>query len=208
MARVYASGEVLVVSGTEFPDARRVGLVESGAMSVEVDGQGRWAAAAAPDGPLWGVVDRVLPATNPACLAFRHKDRFTWASDLSTYVRYWAGEVLPAIRALDPSVDRLEISDRTVRLEVEQPGVGRAVLAGVEGGMLGFGRLEDPERFLFLPVVLNEATGRVAVRVMRIRGTAFGQGGTETLGWALADASEPSVTETEPRFRLRVAGVE
>ncbi len=208
LARLYASGTVIVLSGAEFPGGRNVGAVESGALRVEVDGHGGWTTEASPNGPLWGILDPVLPPTDPACLAFRHRDRFTWASDLLTYVRYWTGEVLPAIRALDPSVNRLEISNRTVHLEVEQVDARLgAVLTGVEAGMLGFGRIDDPERFLFVPVVLDEARRRVAVHVLRIRGAVFDERGTESLGWALADSSGASLTETTPRFRLRVADI-
>ncbi|MEZ5333128.1 MAG: hypothetical protein R2991_14015 [Thermoanaerobaculia bacterium] len=198
----------VVLSGGEFPGAQRVGAAAGGRFQGAVSGYGTVDVALAPDGEIWALPDRTLDAGLSGCLAF-DKDQFTWQSDLLTYVRYLADELLVPANRWDPAITSLAVGTRTVRLEVTRPGRDTAVLEGVEGGMLGYGATTDPVRYFVLPTVLGGAAPPVLARILINRGTAFEAGATTELATALVPADgTPVTTASDPVFTLRLLAIE
>ena len=199
----------LVLSAARFPDARTIGRSAGGSFAGAVEGFGSvrlGLEAAAPDGEIWALRDRHLGGAH-GCIAF-DKDRFTWSSDLLTYVRYLSGLLAEAQR-IDSARGGLWVGTRTVQLDVSRPGVDRATLSGPEGAMLGYGSLATPERWVFVPVPLGTRGDTVLLRVLRSEGDAFGGGKPmQHLGWTLARAGEDVTTATDPAFVVRLVAVE
>lgn len=198
----------LVLSRSEFPGAKHVGVAAGGRLQAAVGGYGTLDVALAPDGDVWALPDRSLEAGLSGCLAF-DKDQFTWKSDLLTYVRYLADELLVPANRWDPAITSLAVGTRTVRLEVTRPERDTAVLEGVEGGMLGYGATTDPVRYFVLPTVLGDSDPPVLARILVNRGTAFEAGATTELATALVPADGTSVTTaSDPAFTLRLLAIE
>ena len=198
----------LVLSTREFPGGRRAGSAAAGRFQATVDGYGALDLALAPEGEIWVLPDPALDAGISGCLAF-DKDRFTWASDLLTYVRYLAEALLVPAHRWDPAITSLAVGTRTVRLEVTRPGRDTAVLEGVEGGMLGYGSLTDPVRYFVLPTILDGQDTPVLVRILVNRDHAFEAGATTELATALVPADgTPVTTATDPVFTVRLLAVE
>ncbi|HUP22803.1 MAG TPA: hypothetical protein VNB06_07670 [Thermoanaerobaculia bacterium] len=198
----------VVLSGARFPGARVAGRSADGTFAGTVAGFENvrlGLEATSPDGEVWALQDRSI-AEARGCLAF-DKDRFTWESDLLTYVHYLVDLLVEAQR-LDPARSALWVGDRTVRLEVSRPGVDRATLVGPEGAMLGYGLASAPERFVFVPVPLGVRGETVLLRVLRSEGEAFGGKPMQHLGWALVHADEDATTPTQPAFVVRLVSVE
>jgi hypothetical protein len=64
-------------------------------------------------------------------------------------------------------------------------------MTGKEGSTLA-GRYQDSQQtFLFMPFILDEGAGRVAVRVSTSEGTYFDTAAKTVLGWAVAAPGEP-----------------
>lgn len=200
VALLDGDGSGVVLSGSAFPGAHRVAVSSTGLL---VDGASTYPEArvyGASEGEIWLLRGRELgPARG--CLGF-DKDRFTWASDVLTYVSYLA-QLLEQARTIDPSQSTLLVSGRRVELEVSRPGRDRALLRGVEGGMLGYGRKEDEVRYLFVPVLLGADGDTMLLQVLRNRGSAYGKLATESLAWVMVDGSEPVVVPTDPSFEVR-----
>jgi hypothetical protein len=79
-------------------------------------------------------------------------------------------------------------------------------MAGREGSTLA-GRYQDSQRtYLFMPFVLDEGAGRLAVRVSTTEGAYFDTTAKTVLGWAVAAPGEPgSLADTN--IVVTVAGV-
>lgn len=184
---LISGGTATVLSGAPFPGGRASNLRDD-ALS------GHQAA-------LWTMTISELPVEVGGCVAF-DKDRFTWASDLATYVAYLVRDLLLPAQQLDPSYRILAIGQRTIQLEVARPGADTALLGGPEGAMLGYGRLADPERFFFLPVIVGHEEA-LLVRIFRNRGEPFGERATEAIGRALVRRGAVTSTDTVPAFELR-----
>lgn len=125
----------LVVSAGAFPDGSPIGTARGGKLAGELRGYGRVELSVEPEDEVYGIAFE--PAASPApvgCVAF-DKDRFTWASDLLTYVRYLADELLAAAQKIDPSRASLEVRDRKVRIEVSRPGQAKRTLARPREGL-------------------------------------------------------------------------
>jgi hypothetical protein len=208
VALVEPGRGALVLSGHEFPGAAEAGSATGGRFQTTVAGYGAVDVALAPEGLIWALHDRALGADFAGCLAF-DKDRFTWESDLLTYVRYLAEELLLPANRWDPAISSLAVGTRTVRLEVSRPGRDMAVLEGVEGGMLGYGSVSDPVRYFVLPTILGGADPAVLVRILVNRGSAFEPGATTELATALVPPDGTPVTAaSDPVFTLRLLAIE
>jgi hypothetical protein len=182
-----AGGTATVLSAAEFPGGRAVSPADLGIPS--------------PTGALWRMTVPGFVAQASGCLAF-DKDRFTWPGDLATYVQYLVRELLVPAQQLDPALRTLTVRERTVRLEVQRAQQDTAVIAGPEGAMLGYGRLDDPERYFFLPVLLDDGD-TVLVRILRNQGAPFGEHATLALGVVLLRGGDWAATDLGPGFRLR-----
>jgi hypothetical protein len=200
VALLESDGGGVILSAAPFPDSSAVDVDAEGRPAEPIASRGalRFAGAATQIHVLRG---REIAGGAVGCVGF-DKDRFTWASDLLTYVRYLAGLLREAQR-LDPGQRALLVSDRIVRLEVRRPGGDFAVLEGVEGSMMGFGSASDEVRYFFVPVLLGASGQSVLVNVLRNRGAAFAEGGMEHLTWVLLEASEPVSTATDPPLTLQ-----
>lgn len=180
-------GTATVLSAAEFPGGQPVSVDDVGVVS--------------PSGGLWRFRVPGFVAGASGCVAF-DKDLFTWPGDLATYVQYLVRELLLPAQALDPMLATLAVRDRTVRLEVQRPERDTAVLVGPEGAMLGYGKLDDPERYFFLPVLLGEGDSAL-VRILRNQGDPFGERATDAIGIALLRGDEWVASDAGPGFRLR-----
>lgn len=186
---------MLLLSGAPFPGGHVIGDARGGEMTVNLPGGITWkldrAGSDAGQSPLWGARYPFLAASGFGCVAF---DREHWSSegDLVTYARWAVEEIyfqLPAEeRQRRPD---FRISDRDVAFRVERDGYGPFEMAGKEGSTLA-GRYKDSQRtYLFMPFVLDEGAGRLAVRVSTTDGAYFDTTAKTVLGWAVAAPGDP-----------------
>jgi len=114
--------------------------------------------------------------------------------DLVTYARWLVEEVylhLPAAeRQRRPD---LRLADRELSLLVEREGFGPVRLSGREGTTLACRYSDGPRLYLFMPFILDEPAGRVAVQVAATEGSYFDTTAKTTLGWVVAAPGEPGV---------------
>ena len=186
---------ILILSGAPFPGGHVIGDARGGEMAVNLPGGISWkldrAGSDAGQSPLWGARYPFLAASGFGCVAF---DREHWSSegDLVTYTRWVVEEIyfqLPAEeRQRRPD---FRISDREISFRVERDGYGPFEMQGSEGSTRA-GKYQDSQRtYLFMPIVLDEGAGRVAVRVSTTDGAYFDTTAKTVLGWAVAAPGEP-----------------
>jgi hypothetical protein len=186
---------MLLLSGAPFPGGKVVGDARGAELMVNLPGAAGWkldrAGSSEGQTPLWGARYPFLAASGFGCVAF---DRERWSSegDLATYARWAVEEIyfqLPAEeRQRRPD---FRISDRDVAFRVERGGYGPLEMSGKEGSTQA-GRYQDSQRtYLFMPFVLDEGAGRVAVRVSTTDGAYFDTTAKTVLGWAVAAPGEP-----------------
>ncbi len=190
-----ASRGMLILSGAPFLGGHVVGDARGGEMTVSVPGAAGWklegAGSDVGQTPMWAARYPFLAASGNGCVGF---DRDHWSSegDLVTYARWLVEEVylqLPLeVRQRRPD---LRLADREVSLRIERDGYGPVRLSGKEGSTLAC-RYEDSQRlYLFIPFVLDEAAGTVAVKVASTDGSYFDTESKTTIGWAVAEAGQP-----------------
>lgn len=186
---------MLLLSGAPFPGGNVIGDARGGELMVNLPGGKAWKLdrAGSSDGqtPLWGARYPFLAASGFGCVAF---DRERWSSegDLVTYAR-WAVEEIYFQLPVEERQRRpdFRISDRVVTFRVERDGYGPFEMSGKEGATLA-GRYQDSQQtYLFMPFVLDEGAGRVAVRVSTTEGAYFDTTAKTVLGWAVAAPGEP-----------------
>ncbi len=186
---------MLLLSGAPFPGGHVIGDARGGELMVNLPGGTSWkldrAGSNAGQTPLWGARYPFLAASGFGCVAF---DRDNWSSegDLVTYARWVVEEIylqLPAEeRQRRPD---FRISNRDVAFRVERDGYRPLEMSGREGSTQA-GRYQDSQRtYLFMPFVLDETEGRVAVRVSTTDGAYFDTTAKTVLGWAVAAPGDP-----------------
>lgn len=200
VALLEDDGNVLVLSAAPFPGSHVVPLSEERALVEPISGHPE-VGVSGDAAQVHGLEGREISSGVSGCIGF-DKDRFTWASDLLTYVSYLAGLLREAQR-LDPAQRSLVVSDRTVKIEVRRPGGDFAVLEGVEGSMLGFGRPTDAQRYFLVPVLLGPTGDAMLVHVLRNEGAAFGERATGHFAWVLLTGDEATSTATDPPLTIR-----
>lgn len=188
---------MLILSGAPFPGGHPAGDARGGELEVVVPGVSGWRLESAGSGigqtPLWAARYPFLGAKGSGCVSF---DRAHWSSegDLVTYARWLVEEVylqLPAAeRQRRPD---LRLADRQISLRVERAGFGPVRLSGREGTTLACRYSDGPRLFLFMPFVLDEPAGRVAVQVAATDGSYFDTIAKTTLGWLVAAPEAPGV---------------
>ena len=136
-------------------------------------------------------------------------DRQFWSSegDLVTYMRWLVEEVYlelpPAERQRRPD---FRLADRRIDLRVDRPGYGPFRLSGKEGSTLAC-RYQDGARiYLLMPFVLDEATGRIAVKIAYTDGEYFDTSVKAPLGWVFSSPGEPG-TLADPPLTIPVEGL-
>ncbi len=204
-----SSRGMLLLSAAPFPGGHVVGDARGSSMTVSVPGV-EWALDRIGSGqgqvPIWAARYPFLAASGDGCVGF---DKQFWSSegDLVTYMRWLVEEVYldlpPEERQRRPD---FRLADRQVSLRVERPGYGPFRLTGKEGSTLAC-RYQDGARvYLLMPFVLDEATGRVAVKVAYTDGAYFDTSEKASLGWVIASSEEPGAL-SEPPLTIAVEGV-
>ncbi len=206
VAFVAPGGALVVLGGAPFPGGQQLGSLapggEAGGDEIAVPGVG--SVRLAGRGPVWGLIDRTLGPGRPACLGF-DKERFTWTSDLLTYVHWMAREVL--WRLPEAAGRSLTVGDRRVTLEVSGPGLRAIELETVEGGTIGLSLPGSEARLLFMPLVLDADGGRVAVKILDPTGELFDAAPAAELAFVEAGSTAPVPIGTAPPVALRLVSV-
>jgi len=188
---------MLILSGAPFPGGHVLSDARGSEMTVNLPGGFSWkldrAGSDAGQSPLWGARYPFLAASGYGCVAF---DREHWSSegDLVTYARWVIEEIYlqlpPEERQRRPD---FRISDREITFRVERDGYGPFDMQGAEGSTRA-GKYQDSQTtYLFLPFILDEGAGRVAVRVSTTEGSYFDTTAKNVLGWVVAAPGEPGV---------------
>jgi hypothetical protein len=200
---------MLLLSAAPFPGGHVAGDGRGSAMTISVPGA-EWSldriGSSQGQVPLWAARYPFLAASGRGCVGF---DRQFWSSegDLVTYMRWLVEEVYlelpPAERQRRPD---FRLADRRVDLRVDRPGYGPFRLSGKEGSTLAF-RYQDGARiYLLMPFILDEATGRIAVKVASTDGEYFDTSAKTPLGWVISSPSEPG-TLADPPLTVSVVGL-
>jgi hypothetical protein len=200
---------MLLLSAAPFPGGHVAGDGRGSAMTISVPGA-EWPldriGSTQGQVPLWAARYPFLAASGRGCVGF---DKQFWSSegDLVTYARWLVEEVYlklpPEERQRRPD---FRLADRRVSLRIERAGYGPFRLAGKEGSTLAC-RYQDGARiYLFMPFVLDEATGRVAVKVAYTDGEYFDTSQKTPLGWVIAAPEEPGAL-AEPPLTITIDGV-
>jgi len=200
---------MLLLSAAPFPGGHVAGDARGSAMNVSVPGV-KWPLDRIGSGqgqvPIWAARYPFLGASGRGCVGF---DKQFWSSegDLVTYARWLVEEVYLKL----PVEERqrrpdFRLADRQISLRVDRPGYGPFRLTGKEGATLAC-RYQDGARiYLLIPFVLDEATGRVAVKVAYTDGAYFDTSQKAPLGWVIASSEEPGALP-EPPLTITVEGV-
>jgi hypothetical protein len=200
---------MLLISAAPFPGGHVAGDGRGSAMTISVPGA-EWPldriGSSRGQVPLWAARYPFLAASGRGCVGF---DKQFWSSegDLVTYARWLVEEVyleLPADeRQRRPD---FRLADRRVDLRVDREGYGPFRLSGKEGSTLAC-RYQDGARiYLLMPFVLDETTGRVAVKVAYTDGEYFDTSQKAPLGWVIASPGEPG-TLVDPPLIISVEGL-
>ena len=201
---------ILLLSAAPFPGGRVVGDARGIPINVALPGTGTWkldrAGSSSGQVPLWGARYPFLSVSGHGCVAF---DKQHWSSegDLVTYLRWLVEEIyfdLPPDERLRRPDFRL--SDRQVSLRVERSGYGAIRLAGKEGSTLACRYADSGRVYLFMPFVLDEPNGRVAVKVATTDGSYFDTTTKQAIGWVVVSPEEPG-TLADTSFTVVVEGV-
>jgi hypothetical protein len=206
-----ASRGMLILSGAPFLGGHVAGDARGGEMTISVPGAAAWKLASAGSDigqtPLWAARYPFLAASGNGCVGF---DRDHWSSegDLVTYVRWLVEEVYlelpPEVRQRRPD---LRMADREVSLRIERDGYGPVELSGKEGSTLACRYADSQRLYLFIPFVLDEAAGSIAVKVATTDGSYFDTESKSTIGWAVASADQPGAL-ADTTIVVSVEGIE
>jgi hypothetical protein len=200
---------MLLLSAAPFPGGHVAGDGRGSAMTISVSGV-EWPldriGSSQGQVPLWAARYPFLAASGRGCVGF---DKQFWSSegDLVTYVRWLVEEVYlelpPEERQRRPD---FRLTDRRVDLRVDREGYGPFRLSGKEGSTLAC-RYQDGARiYLLMPFVLDEATGRIAVKIAYTDGEYFDTSAKAPLGWVISAPGEPG-TLADPPLVISVEGL-
>lgn len=203
VAFVTPAGTLVLLGGGPFPGGARLGTLEGGTGAITVPGIGTVQLHGT--GPVFGLVDPTpVPGGRAACLGF-DKERFTWTSDLLTYVHWMLREVL--LRLPEASGPALTIEDRLVTLEVSGAGVRPIQVQAVEGGTIGLLLPGTEARLLFMPLVLHAAGDRVVVKVLDPTGVLFDGQEAAELAFVEVGGEAAVPIGTSPPLSLRLVAI-
>ena len=210
VALLHPGRGMLLLSGAPFPGGRVIGDVRGGAIDVTLPGTGTWKLDSAGSShgqvSLWGASYPFLATSGRGCVGF---DKQHWSSegDLVTYVRWLVEEIYLEL----PAEERFrrpdfKLSDRQVSLRVVRSGYGAIRLNGKEGSTLACRYADSGRVYLFMPFVLDEPNGRVAVKVASTDGSYFDTTAKQTIGWVVSSPEEPGAL-ADTSFTVFVEGV-
>jgi hypothetical protein len=209
---IPSTGSVLLAT-KPFPGAERVGGIEDNRLHFTLPGLGvsDLDAHGSQSGllPIWGMVDRTLePGNRSGCFSFGERD-FTSVDDLKTYLHWVLRDLFFRLRSEnDPEPLALRLADRTVVLEVSSPGLLPALLRVREAGTVGLRLPGSETTHYFQPVILDEDSGQVAVKVLAKQGTFFGEGAAREVAFVISERDVPGVASTEPPLEIRSVAIE
>jgi hypothetical protein len=199
---------LLLLSGAAFPGGRELG--EATGAGYTVAGARPWTLdrveSRAGAVRLWAARYGIRLGAEGGCVGF-DKERFSAEGDLVSYARWLIEKVYLEL----PSEERvrwpgLRLSDRQVELRVNREGFAPVRLRGKEGATLAC-RFPDSERILlFMPFILDQASGRVAVQVGYSDRPYWEKGEKPSLGVVVASPGEPA-TLGEPPLEIAIGGV-
>ena len=200
---------MLLLSAAPFPGGHVVGDARGSAMTISVPGA-EWSVHRIGSNqgqvPLWAARYPFLAASGRGCVGF---DKQFWSSegDLVTYMRWLVEEIYlelpPEERQRRPG---FRLADRRVDLQVDREGYGPFRLSGKEGSTLACRYRDGARIYLLMPFVLDDATGRIAVKIAYTDGEYFDTSAKAPLGWVIASPGEPG-TLANPPLTISVEGV-
>ncbi len=201
---------MLLLSAAPFIGGHPVGDARGGEMALSLPGFGTWkldrAGSNTGQVSLWAARYPFLAQSGKGCIGF---DKQHWSSegDLVTYARWLTEEIYlelpPEERQRRPD---FRLAEREVSFEVRRPGYGTFQLYGKEGSTKAC-RYKDSQRiYLFMPFVLDEADGRVAVKVFSTDGSYFDTTEKTSIGWVVATTEEPG-TLADSTFTVVIKGI-
>jgi hypothetical protein len=202
---------VLLLSGAPFPGGREAVAAKGGPMIVALPGTRPWALERAVSrggsGRLWAARYSPRFGASRGCVGF-DKQRFSAEGDLFSYARWLIEKIYLELPAEER--DRwpgFRLSDRQVSLRIERWDYAPFHLSGKEGATLAARYPDSGRILLFMPFVLDAATGRVAVKVGYSDRPYWEEGDKPSLGFFIASSTEPA-TLAEPSLTIAVEGVE
>jgi len=159
--------------------------------------------------PIWGMMDHSLEiGDRSGCFSFGERS-FSSEDDLKTYIHWMLRDVFFRLRDADESAPLgLRLADRTVTLEISAPGHLPVRLSTREAGTAGV-RLPDSDTiYYFQPLILDEATKRVAVKVLVKDGPFFGEGTAQEIAFVVAEFGSPRMTLSDPILEIRCVEIQ
>ncbi len=203
---------MLLLSSLPFPGGTEVGELREGVLSFSLAPLGSFDLNTnqTSDVPLtiWGALDPVLPVgLRTGCIAF-DRALFSDIDDFKTYIMWILGKYTEFAPATATGGWAMRISDRMVTLSITPDGYGSAQIRVKEGGLTELRLRGQESMFAFLPVILDEQAGRVAVRVVGVEKTEEGKKTYTDLGIVEASYDTPAVTPTQPLLEVRILGLQ
>ena len=203
---------VLLLSSRPFPDATKIGEIRDGVLSFSQPPLGRFDLNThqAPDTPttIWGTLDRVIPVGNrTGCIAF-DRALFSDIDDFRTYIMWILDRYSEFTPANVTGGWAMRISDRIVTLSITPDGYGSAQIRVKEGGLTELRLSGQESMFAFLPVILDEKAGRVAVRIVSVDKNEEGKKSYSDLGIVQASYDTTAVTPTQPLLEVRIVSIQ
>lgn len=203
---------MLLLSGLPFPGGSKIGELRDGVLSFSVAPLGRFELTAhqSPDETttLWGTLDRVIPVGNrTGCIAF-DRALFSDIDDFRTYIMWILDRYTEFAPAEVTGGWAMRISERIVTLGITPDGYGSVEIRVKEGGLTELRLTAHESMFAFLPLILDEETGRVAVRVVDIERDEKGKKTYTDLGIIEASFDAPAVVPSTPLLEVRILAIE
>ncbi len=185
VALLHPERGMLLLSARAFPGGEQGVVTADGRLS-----HGGWAVDRVAGGAAWAARYPFLGEPGSGCVAF-DREHFSAEGDLVSYLRWVAEKVYLQL----PAAERerwpaFTLADRRVTLRVEQEGFRPLPLAGREGSTIGFRLARREDRCFLLPFVLEEATGRLAIRVGLTEKEAWSPNEAEWREWVVASPGE------------------
>jgi len=197
---------MLLLSAAPFPGGRLMGAANGGALHADGWRVERVAAGGGP-ASVWGATYGFLGPRGRGCVAFDH-ERFSAEGDLASYLRWLAETVYLELPAAERErYPAFALYGREVCLRVEQEGFEPMRLVGREGSTLAFRVAGRDKVWLLLPVVLDPASSRLALRLAEADASGWGPAGGAWREWLVATPAAPLLL-ADPPVRIVVEALE
>lgn len=197
---------VVLLSAEPFPGSRPAGEVVDGALALTLPGvEPLTFGVSGAAGTVHGLLDRAIAPPAPGCVSF-DKDRFTWESDLRTYLRALWEDALAAVSGAAPAISsHLHVGERTVRLTVGGEGVVPLEIGAVEGGLAGM-RLTGQDAVWYVRPFVVAGGESTVVEVLSGAGAVYAADGPTRVAVVAVGRQAPTAVPGAP-FNLQLAGI-